>query len=62
MKQLTIQQFEKAAEFVKSQARPLDQALFAYHFEGRQADRQAGAVIAELKRFQNGDGGSGNAL
>lgn len=41
MKQLTIQQFEKAAEFVKSQARPLDQALFAYHFEGRQAGRQA---------------------
>ncbi len=58
MKQLTIQQFEKAAEFVKSQARPLDQALFSYHLKGG----PAGAVMAELERFQNGDGGFGNAL
>lgn len=50
--------FERARSFIKSQARPLDKRLFEYHFESGPAE----AVIAELSKFQNGDGGFGNGL
>ena len=50
--------FEKARSFMMEQARPLEAALFAYHFEnGRAAD-----VLIELARCQNEDGGFGRAL
>jgi hypothetical protein len=40
------------------QGRKLDQALYAYHFEGAPADQ----VLTELARYQNEDGGFGRAL
>ena len=41
-----------------SQARPLEQRLYAYHFENGGADD----VLRELVKFQNPDGGFGHAL
>lgn len=58
MKQLSREAFDRARDFVKTQARPLDRALFEYRFEGASAD----LVIAELAHFQNDDGGFGHAL
>lgn len=48
----------KAAEFMLLNARLIDRARFAYHFE----DGQASHVIAALGAYQNPDGGFGNAL
>ena len=48
----------RIAAYLKGQARPLEQRLYAYHFEGGSlAD-----VLAELARFQDPDGGFGHAL
>lgn len=58
MKSLNPEQFIRARTFLKTQARPLDRALFEYRFEEAPADR----VIAELARYQNADGGFGRAL
>ncbi len=58
MKRLSRQAFERAGHFLKTQARPLERALFAYHFEAGASEM----VIAELARFQNVDGGFGHAL
>jgi hypothetical protein len=58
MKYLSREAFDRARAFLHSQARPLDRARFAYRFE----DGPAEAVLAELKPFQNRDGGFGNAL
>ena len=58
MKTLSRVAFDRALDFVKAQARPLDRALFEHRFEGAAAER----VIAELARFQNDDGGFGHAL
>ncbi len=55
---LTHAAFQRAGHFIKSQARPLDRALFEYRFEGAPPE----PVIAELARFQNDDGGFGGAL
>ncbi len=57
-KMFTANNFERARSFMKSQARPLDRCLFDYEFESRSAE----AVIAELAKFQNSDGGFGNSL
>lgn len=58
MKRLTSEAFDLARRFLKTQARPLDRALFEYRFE----DAPAGQVLDELSRFQNPDGGFGRAL
>lgn len=58
MKQLTREAFDRARQFLKTRARPLDWALFEYRFE----DGPAEQVIEELARFQNDDGGFGHAL
>jgi hypothetical protein len=58
MKKLSREAFDRACDFIKTQARPLDRALFAYRFERAPAD----LVTAELARFQNDDGGFGRAL
>jgi hypothetical protein len=50
--------FSKAEEFIHSNARPLDVLLFEHHFEDRSKDD----LLQELKRFQNSDGGFGNAI
>jgi hypothetical protein len=58
MKKLSHEAFDRARDFIKAQARPLDRALFAHQFEGASAD----LVTVELARFQNDDGGFGHAL
>ena len=58
MKQLTPEAFERARYFIMSKARPLERALFKFHFE----EAGSGDVLAELAQFQNTDGGFGNAL
>jgi hypothetical protein len=58
MKRLNTEQFNRARTFLKTQARPLDRALFEHRFEEAPADR----AIAELARYQNADGGFGRAL
>jgi len=58
MKKLKRQAFAQARHFLKTQARPLERALFEYHFESASPQ----GVIAELAYFQNQDGGFGNAL
>lgn len=58
MKKLTVEKFAKARAYLLSEARPLDQALFQYHFENGPVT----AVWQELAAFQNADGGFGHAL
>ena len=53
MKRLGQAAFDRAHQFLKTQARPLDRAMFEHLFEGEAAE----SVIAELARFQNEDGG-----
>lgn len=49
---------EKAATFIQTRARPLEQARYSHSFQGGSAED----VLAALAEFQNGDGGFGNAL
>jgi hypothetical protein len=58
VKKLSREAFNQARQFLKTQARPLDRALFEYRFENASAER----VVDELARFQNDDGGFGHAL
>ncbi len=58
MKQLSRASFERAREFLRTQARPLDRALFEHRFEGAPAE----SVLRELAHFQDDDGGFGHAL
>lgn len=58
MKQLSREAFERARSFLKTQARPLDRAIFEYRFE----NVSAGSLIVELAHYQNDDGGFGHAL
>ena len=55
---LSRQNFDCAAQFLQISARPLEQALFRFHF----ADGTAVDVLRELAAFQNPDGGFGRAL
>jgi hypothetical protein len=50
--------FRKAANFMRQSARPLEKALFEYHFEGGGRTN----VLAELVPYQNHDGGFGHGL
>jgi hypothetical protein len=58
MKMLTRDNFARAREYLETQARPLDWALFKYHFE----DAPAEDVLEQLGVFQNPDGGFGKAM
>lgn len=55
---LSKKAFAAAAAFLKTQARPLEAALFAHHFEGAAAE----PAIYALAAFQNADGGFGRGL
>lgn len=55
---MTAADFAKAAGFIHSAARPLERALFAFHFEKGSRD----AVLAELAKFENPDGGFASCL
>jgi hypothetical protein len=50
---LSAESFIRAKAFIEHTGRPLEQALFHFHFEQGSADQ----VIAELAKFQNADGG-----
>lgn len=50
--------YERAAQFMREQARPLERALFAYYFE--KGSRTA--VLAALVPYQNPDGGFGHGI
>lgn len=58
MKILSKQAFTRACDFIYSKARPLERAMFAFHFEGGAVDD----VLIALSQFQNEDGGFGQAL
>ncbi|MBK8027217.1 MAG: hypothetical protein IPK19_38960 [Chloroflexi bacterium] len=58
MKQLTPSAFAKAVDYIAQNARPLEKARFAYHFEGGSGN----AVLEALTAFQNADGGFGHGL
>jgi hypothetical protein len=58
MKVLSKTAYQRAKNFLLTQARPLEASLFRYHFE----DGAAAAVIEALGVYQNADGGFGNAL
>ena len=58
MKRLTPEQYRRARHFLKTEARPLDRALFEHRFE----DTPDEHVTAALARYQNDDGGFGHAL
>jgi hypothetical protein len=58
MKRLSREAFDRVRQFLKTQARPLDRAMFEYLFETASVE----SVIAELAHFQNEDGGFGRGL
>ncbi len=58
MKRLSREAFGRARQFLVTQARPLDRALYEHRFEGTPVE----GVLAELARYQNEDGGFGHAL
>lgn len=58
MKKLAGLDYEKAVKYLNEQARPLERALYQYHFEGGAGD----AVLSELAAYQNADGGFGRGL
>ena len=55
---LSTEAFARARRFVETKARPLEVARMRFHFDSAPAD----AVLAELEKFRNRDGGFGNAL
>lgn len=50
--------FDRAARFLREEARPLERALFEYHFERGSRTN----VLAALVPYQNADGGFGRGL
>jgi hypothetical protein len=58
MKELSHEGFERARDYLMTEARPLDHALFEHRFEGAAPE----TVLAELTRYRNEDGGFGRAL
>ncbi|QHE53943.1 hypothetical protein [Pontibacillus sp. HMF3514] len=58
MKTLSPNAFQQARNWIMTEARPLEQALFSYEYENGSADD----VLNELAKFQNKDGGFGNGL
>jgi len=55
---LSASAFARASAFINETARPLDRALFACHFAHGSRD----AVLLELAKFQNADGGFASYL
>ncbi|MGM0863313.1 MAG: hypothetical protein ACQEWF_01390 [Bacillota bacterium] len=55
---LTTQQWNTAATYIKTHARPIEQKLFSFYFEEGSKEE----AIKELSRFQNRDGGFGRSL
>ena len=58
MKLFSRKQFDLAQNYIQTQARPLERKRFELDFEEGSVD----AVLTQLGKFQNPDGGFGNAL
>ena len=58
MKKLSQKAYQEISGWVHRNARPLDLALWQYHFENGSKD----AVISALTYYQNSDGGFGNTI
>lgn len=58
MMKLQRGKIDLAIRFIEQEARPLDKALFQYHFGVVSAD----SVLSELANYQNSDGGFGHGL
>jgi hypothetical protein len=58
MNTFTKAQQQKAKEYIFNIGRPLERALYQYHFENGTADE----VLTALAAFQNADGGFGQAM
>ena len=58
MRTLPQDKFQQAREFVETQARAVDRALFRHHFD----KAPAAGVCEALAAYQNDDGGFGHAL
>ncbi len=58
MKRLDKQSFHRAKEYLLTNGRELEKALFWYHFE----DGSKEDVLKALKNYQNADGGFGNRM
>lgn len=58
MQRLTQAAQDRARDFLMTQARPLEQARYAFHFSGGALD----AVLDALAAYQNADGGFGRGL
>ncbi|AVV58547.1 hypothetical protein C7121_21710 [Paenibacillus glucanolyticus] len=58
MKYLPNESMDRSKKFIKSKARKLERAIFDYEFESGSLD----IVLQELSKYQNEDGGFGNAL
>ena len=58
MKKITAENFSHARNFLLSQARLLEKAIFELEFEGGSVDQ----ALTELQKYQNPDGGFGHAL
>lgn len=58
MKELSIESMNRSREFIKTRSRKLERSLFEYEFESGSIEH----VLQELSKFQNEDGGFGNAL
>lgn len=58
MKKLSQKAYQEISEWIHRNVRPLDLALWQYHFENGSRD----AVISALAYYQNSDGGFGNTI
>ncbi len=58
MKRLSQPALQQTRTYLATQGRAVDQARFAFHFEGG----RAAAVLTALAAYQNADGGFGHAL
>jgi len=58
MIKLTKKHFDKAKTSIMNRGRPLEQALCRYYFDGASKEH----ILVEIGKFQNDDGGFGNAL
>ncbi len=57
-KMLSRQALTRAIDYLRHEARPLERALYEFHFEGGRRT----AVLAALEPYQNADGGFGHGL
>lgn len=58
MRHLSRNAFDRAVNFIRGNARPLEKSYLEYRFFNEDEKN----VLDELEKFQNNDGGFGNAI